>query len=324
MVNIQPENITLLIKNLKLSGRPDLAVAVHKKITQLQPNSPSAWYGLGKMQSYDRDYAESYRSFEMLLTLAPKSLIARVVLTQYDLQNGDKQKALKRAKELVKTHPQITDSYDTLGDVHISLGNPDKAIKQYQQAVKLKSNTATYIKLFSAYNRNKQFDLGYQQLKKWVEKYPDDYKLKEVLAITYQRRGEFKRAQKLYQQIVKKQPKKDRAFNNLALVSLQLKNPMSMEYADIAYNINAKNPLNLDTLGWVHLNNNNIAEALKHLGNAVEMAPGNPDFRYHYAVALNQAGQKREAKNQLALIVEIEGAFNNRSNAKELYKQLIK
>ncbi len=325
MIAIQPENISLLVKHaeyLKRSGRPDLSVQVYKKIIQLKPDAAASWFGLGKMESFDADFENSYKSFEKALSLAPKSLIIRVLLTQYDLQNKDFEKALQRARELVKTHPQKAPSYDTLGDVYIALKNPAEAIKHYNKSVALSYNSETYAKLFSAYNLNNQTTLGIKKLQQWIKKFPQDLNLKEILAITYQRQGKYQQAQKLYRDIIKKERNSDRVFNNLALVSLQLNSPMSMEYADMAYNINANNAANLDTLGWVHFNNNNLNEALNYLSQAVKKAPENPDIRYHYAVALSKAKRINEAKTQLALIIEIEGKFKNRDKAKALFKQL--
>ncbi len=325
MVAIQPENISLLVSYanlLKLSGRPDSAVQIYKKIIKLKPNSPASWFGLGKMQSFDSDFEQSYKSFEQALVLSPNSLVIRVLLTKYDLRNNDYNKALKRAIELVKAHPTKPSSYDTLGDVYIALKQPKKAILQFKKAIKLNYNSETYIKLFSSYNLNNQTEFGLSQLQQWVKKHPEDLNLKEVLAITYQQQGKYILAQNLYKEIIKKERRFDRVFNSLALVSLQLNSPMSMEYADIAYNIDSKNPSNLNTLGWVHLNNNNITEALEHLSQAVKLAPENPDYRYHFAIALNKAKRTSEAKTQLALIIEIEGEFKNRAKAKALFKKL--
>lgn len=325
MVEIQPENIKLLVKyadNLKLLGRPDLSVQVYKKIIKIKPNLPASWYGLGKMQSFDGDFEQSYISFEKVLSLLPKSLVARIILTKYDLRKNDIKKALDRARNLVTTHPEISDSYEVLGDVYIADNKPAQAIIQYNKAANLNYSSNVYIKLFLAYERNKEAKKGLKLLKEWVNRYPKDLRLKEVLAITYQRQGDFKNAQNLYEEIVKVERKNDKIFNNLALVTLELKSPMSMEYADIAYNINSKNAHNLDTLGWVNLKNNNINEALKLLSQAVKIAPEDPDIRYHFAVALNKANQNREAKNQLALIVEIDGQFINREAARKLFNQL--
>lgn len=325
MVDIQPENIALLVKhaeNLKQSGRPDLSVQIYKKIVKLKPNDPASWFGLGKMESFDKDFDQSYASFEKALTLAPKSLVIRVLLTKYDLKNKHYKKAIKRAKELVKTHPNKSSSFDVFGDVYIALNQPKKAIPQYKKALKLGYNSETYIKLFSSYNLNNQTEFGLKKLQEWVKNFPKDLNLKEVLAISYQRMGKYKLAQNLYEEIIKTERKSDRIFNNLALVLLQLKSPMSMEYADIAYNLDSKNATNLDTLGWVHLKNNNAVEALELLSQAVKLAPENPDIRYHFAVALNISGRKSEAATQLALIVEIEGEFKNRKEAKALFKKI--
>lgn len=327
MVAIQPENAALLAKHallLYLNGRPDKAVSFYEKVVSLKPKSMGAWYGLAKMQSYDNDLDRAYNSLERVLELRPKFLPARLMLVRFDLQRGHKKSALKRANFIVKQNPKKAVSYETVGDVYKAQKKYSLAIKNFTKSVKIKYSTDVYIKLFAAYNTNKQTAKGFKLLKQWVNKYPEDNELKEVLAFSHQMNGDYKKAQILYEEIVKKVKNNDRIFNNLALVTLQQQSPMSVEYADIAYNLNNKNADNVDTLGWVNYKNKNFQEAAKLLEIASKLAPDNPDIRYHFAEVLVKLERIREAKNQLALIVEIEGKFVNRAAAKKLFKKISK
>lgn len=325
MVTIQPENIPLLQKhaeNLRANNRIDLAVATYQDIVKLKPNSAAAWFGLGKMQNYEGDIDSAYSSFQRVLKIEPKSMLAKMILVNFDLKREHTNKALSKALSLIKSHPKEAGVYDLLGDVYIAKNMPAKAIPQFKKAVDIEFNSSTYIKLYSSYNINNQTEKGLTLLKQWVKEFPQDMNLKEVLAISYQRKGQYDKAKDLYQQIIQKVRNNDRVFKNLALVTLQNNSPMSMEYADMAYNLNSNSASNLDTLGWVHLKNNNTNEALKYLSQAVKIAPSNPDIRYHYAVALHTANKAELAKAQLALIIKIEGPFLNRQKANELYNTL--
>ena len=327
MVAIQPQNIDLLEKlsiNQKRIGRIDLAIQTFKKIVDLQPKSPKAHFGLGQLSFMNGNYNDAKESFIKVLEFRPDNITAKVVLIEIALKTKNLSQALEHARELQQVHPDKSASYDMLGDVYIAMGNPDIAIKNYKKSVSIEYRSETYLKLFSSYNLNNQFDLGISEIKKWIKNFPEDLNIKEALAITYQRNRQNKEANALYQEIIEKGRTNDRVLNNLALVSLEMKNPMSMEYADMAYNLAPQNPKNKDTLGWVLFNNNQKEKGALLLKEAVELSPNNPDIRYHYAVTLADSGKTSEAINQLYLAISNKNNFINLQKAEELMAKIRK
>lgn len=323
MIDIQPQNVNLLLKyanNQKALKRIDLAIEAFKKIVEYKPELPSAWSGLGRLQFLYNNFDGAVTSYKKVLDLDPNNLIAKVILIQIDLKTKQFKSALAKAKKLKREHPDSPAGFDMSGDAHIALNKPGKAIIDYQQSIKRKYSSEAYIKLHSAYNHNNQVEKGFNLLKQWTEKFPEDYQLKEILALTYQRRGELQKSSDLYQQIVKKVRNNDRALNNLALVSLELNSPMSIEYAEMAFNLNPKR--NKDTLGWVLLKNHNQGKAFKLLKEAVDENPSNPDIRYHFAVALSEAGNTPQARKQLFLALGSNGRFENKQAAQALLNRL--
>ncbi len=325
MISIQPHNVSLLLKhanNQKALKRLDLAIKTFKKIVEYKPELTSAWSGLGRLQFLDEVFEDAQTSYKKVLDLDPDNLIAKIILIQIDLKTKRFDSALAQATRLKREHPDSPAGFDMSGDVYIALGQPQNAILDYQQSVNLKYSSDTYSKLHSAYNRNHQVTKGFELLQQWVKANPEDYILKEILALTYQRRGEFEKSSHLYQEIIKKVRKNDRVLNNLALVSLELKNPMSIEYAELAYNLNPANFKNKDTLGWVLLNNHNPVKAVSLLKEATEAAPSDPDIRYHYAVALHQTGDRKQALKHLYLAIGSGENFRNKAEAEKLINQL--
>ncbi len=265
MISIQPENTALLKKhadNQHAAGKTDLAVATYQKIVSFKPDFAVSLYGLDRMQSLNGDLKASQKSFQKVLELEPKSLVAWVVLIKLDLQFKQPNEALEKAHKMAKLHPDEADSYDMLGDVYIALKQPKEAIRYYQKSTSIKFSFEAFLKLLSAYNVDNQTEKGYKQLQQWGKKYPDAMRLAEVLADTYHQHNELDKARNLYEKIIEKTPNNDRILNRLALLAIEQGSPMSLEYADLAYNLNAKNPANMDTLGMEHLNNKNIPKAL--------------------------------------------------------------
>jgi putative PEP-CTERM system TPR-repeat lipoprotein len=328
MVRIQPQNVSLLLKlanNQKSVNRVDLAIKTFQQIVELIPEQSSAWFGLGRLQYLNGSIKASSKSFNKVLELDNNNLAAKVILTQIDIKTGQLRSALKRANDIKKTHPESPAGFDMAGDIYIAMNQPGSAIEQYNQSVKLNYASDTYLKLFSAYNRNNQSSKGFEKLKEWVQRHPEDLALKEALAITYQRKGRLQKSLQLYQQILQTVRDNDRILNRAALVALQLKNPMSMEYADLAMSLDPKSAKNKDTFGWILFNNNNdSAKAEKLLQEAVNASPSNPDFRYHLAVLLANKGDKVGALKNLYLTMGTESEFENKTEARKLLARLKK
>ncbi|MBC8386416.1 MAG: PEP-CTERM system TPR-repeat protein PrsT, partial [Gammaproteobacteria bacterium] len=192
MVSIQPQNVRLLLRhanNQKASGRIDLAIGTFDKIIELKPELASAWAGIGRLHYSSNNLSAAKFSYEKVLSLEPENLIAKVVLIQIDLRSNQLNSALEKANRMKQMHPDNAASYDMLGDVNIAMNKPDQAIKHYQESININKSTDTYLKLHTAYNRDNQIKKGFDLLQQWVLENPQNLQLKEVLALTYQRRG---------------------------------------------------------------------------------------------------------------------------------------
>lgn len=53
-----------------------------------------------------------------------------------------------------------------------------------------------------------------------------------------------------------------------------------------------------DTIGWIYLKKNLTNYAIESFRSIVVDAPGNPVYRYHYAMALNQKGERESARKE--------------------------
>jgi putative PEP-CTERM system TPR-repeat lipoprotein len=325
MVAIQPQNARLLERlaiNQKQKGMNSHAIQTFQKIVDLNPNSVQAHFRLGQLNFLSQRYNGARESFQKVVEMLPQNLEARVALIETELKLKNSDEAMRHAKLLQQQHPKHSAAYDLLGDVSIDKADYRAAITHYKKSLSIQPRTETYLKLFSAYNMNGQLDVGIKELKGWIAEYPNDLNLKEALAITLQRSKDFKAAGDLYQEIIDKGRANDRILNNFALVSLQLGNPMSMEYADMAFNLRPEDPSNMDTRGWVMLGNNNLGKGFELLKQAVEKDPNNPKYRYHLAVALSKLGEKSEALKHLYLATSGADYFDGREDAVALLESL--
>jgi Tfp pilus assembly protein PilF len=78
----------------------------------------------------------------------------------------------------------------------------------------------------------------------------------------------------------------------------------------------------LDTLGWVLLEQGQLARALPLLQKAAAQAPAALDIRYHLAYGYFQAGKKAEAKKELDEVFATKRNFSQIDAAKTLREKL--
>jgi len=120
----------------------------------------------------------------------------------------------------------------------------------------------------------------------------------------------------------KANPKSVIAWNDLAWLYQQQKDPRALETAERAFQIEPENARVLDTLGWILYDGDQTARAVQLLQKAVDKAPDSAEVRYHYAAALAKSGDKPKARRQLEDLLARDRNFPQRAEAQALLKQL--
>ncbi len=326
LVEIQPENSSILklhADNLLKQKNLSEAIRVYKKIISLNPDDPLPYYWLASAQYLWQDYNNARNNFIKLLKLKPDYTVARSAVIKIDLRNKKYNEALKQADELVKAAPDSALGYETRGDVYMLLRQPKKAIASYQKGLAIQEKNHLLVnKIARAYALTGDITKATETFENWLKKHPENVRIHLTLAVLYQQTGQVDKAREHYEKVIKLAPDNISAINNLALIYAAQGNPKSFEYAEIAYSLAPENPGVLDTLGWLLLENGEPERALKLLKQAIQLKPSDFDIRYHYAAALHKNGQKKEAANQLNMIVPVPGKFNARQDAVKLLKSL--
>jgi predicted Zn-dependent protease len=97
----------------------------------------------------------------------------------------------------------------------------------------------------------------------------------------------------------------------------------SLELAERAHKLAPDSPSIADTLGWILVERGDNARALPLLKDAAERGgAAQPQIRYHYAVALKNAGQRDEARRVLEELTASNAKFDNLADARKLLDDL--
>lgn len=256
------------------------------------------------------------------LSIAPDFLPAQAMMADVELRLGEIAKAEKRAREIVAKNPRLAIGYHLLGDVATAQGRSSSALESYQQAHQLAPSTDTLLRLFGAMNAKDASKTSLLLATNWLKVHPNDMQVQLALADAYARSGNFSGARSAYELLLKNTPNDGRVLNNLANILMLLNDPSAVQMAERAVSQNPNSASAIDTLGWILHRKGQTDRALQLLRDARLREPGNPEIRYHLAVALAKVGRKVEARAELEDALKYGANFEDFSNATALLKSL--
>ena len=135
--------------------------------------------------------------------------------------------------------------------------------------------------------------------------------------------GDKAAALELYRSAVKIDPRQVAALNNLAYLLADNFGKMqeALDYALRAYRLEPSDPRVMDTTGYILLQNQRTADAVKLLKKAHEMMPQQSAVALHFGQALIASGDKEQGRSILELVLD-SGSSKEKVEAEKLLKGL--
>jgi putative PEP-CTERM system TPR-repeat lipoprotein len=208
------------------------------------------------------------------------------------------------------------------GDVLAAAGQLDEAVAAYEEAYRRAPSSGLVLRLWGALRAAGKSEEGAQRLRAWLAAHPDDLAVAAQLgaaAILAQRHDE---ARLLLEAVVAKQPRDPIALNNLAWLYQMTGDRRALPLAKRAYAL-APNAAGIAaTLGWILTKDGHAQDGLSLLQRASATNPGNPQIKYHLAVALNDTGRRDAARQVLLSLVDDKANFDEKPAAQRLLAEL--
>jgi cellulose synthase operon protein C len=324
-----PQSIAFLEERVRLflqAHTPDKAVPLLDEIDKLLQDPV-------KRRSLATAY-EQAGAFEKAASILEKLGDAPFKIGVLYARSGQKEKALEVARSFKGTPLEKT---FLEGDILVQLKHFIEASRLLDKALEVSSSpdNRLLLKRYTLYSLEGKHGDASTFLAKWVEKRPQDETLLKAYADDLLKQKKYEEAYNTLKTLLDKNPISSESvdiLNNLALVSLERSSPTALSeasaYAEKAYTLNnGKDARILETFGWVLFKAGRKEQALDLLQRAVQLGDPSQDRQYHYAVVLDDMGNKETALSVLEDIFQDPSfsdiKFENKKDAQALKEKIL-
>ncbi|HSI23342.1 MAG TPA: XrtA/PEP-CTERM system TPR-repeat protein PrsT [Methylophilaceae bacterium] len=317
-----PEILDILAQAQFANGDKQAALDTYNRLAAMRPNSALAQLRIASMHKAMQNPQAATAAFKKALELQPDNLEAQMNLAALEAHNGRYDQAVAIARTIQKQRAKSPAGYLLEGDLLMAQKKPDLAAKLYEQAHALSKGGFALIKLHEALTNAGKGKEADARLVQWVKEHPADHTTRLYLAGTFLAAKQNEAAIEQYQIILRLNPNYVPALNNLAWLLHQQNDARALGYAEQANKLKPDNAAILDTLGWILVEQGNVARGLPLLQKAASLAPAAPVIRYHLAVGLMKSGDKAKAKKELEQLLASGKNFSQAEEARALLKKL--
>ncbi len=161
------------------------------------------------------------------------------------------------------------------------------------------SNIDIYVNLSQIYLQGKKYSDAEKILRRAEDRKLDSERLKFQLATIYERQKDFDRAESLFKEVLKENPKNAMVLNYIGymLADRGVRLDEAVKYVEEALAIDPNNGAYLDSLGWAFYKLNDLDKAEKYLLKAVEIVKNDPVIHDHLGDLYYKAGNLERAQD---------------------------
>lgn len=318
----RPEFNELIGLALNLQGDKVNALAAFKRWAEASPKNPVAHFRLAQAHIAMKESDAALKALDNALTLRPDFPEAKVSKALVLGQMGRADEAIKLARALQTGSPKAGAGYLAEAEILLANKKPLDAAKLYIKAAQITGQGQILARAYQAYAMAGQAGEGEKQFELWLKAHPDDAPIRHQLAGTLLAAKHLQESADHYRFLVRANPNDLVAYNNLAWILSELKNPEAIAIAEQANKLSPDNAATLDTLGWILVNAGQEQRGLDFLKKAVAKAPEALEIRWHLASGLAKAGDRTKARKELEKLLERGQKFPQEAEARKLLDSL--
>ena len=335
---------------------PQRAAAIAGELEKLAPDEPRAIAAIGAVRLAGNEIAAAIAAFDRLVKLTPDASPAHLQRARAHYAAGDTaaaRAALERAAALdpgdaalaqlltrlaVETYtvePELAyltalaaakpddPGYDLLGGTFAQgVGRMAEAEALFAAGLAKRESDPTLATRLAQIQAQGDPPKAVRTLAEWLRTHPDAPAVRLALADLLFGLKRYDEALAGYEAVLAAEPANLPATNNAAWLYALKKDKRAVGLAEAAYRLAPDNADVADTLAWILVQNGENARGLDLLQKAAALPAAPLETRYHFAVALKNAGRTREARRTLEAVLATGKSFDGIADAKSLLQSL--
>jgi cellulose synthase operon protein C len=298
------------------------AIATLQRVVAMTNGAPDALIRLANATVLDGKVPAAYGYMRKAWETNPADARVQAALLEFSVQNDTVGASIAFAKDLAQQRPDDPAPLDMLGQLYEVDHRYDKAVEAFSEAVGKDENSALVRRLAHAQAAADDGKAAAATLSNWLAKRPEDVEARLGYAIVLADARQTEPAIAQYEQVLAAAPGNPVVLNNLSWLYFQKGDERALELAQRAFALAPQSPVVGDTFGWILFETGDTQRATEILRKAAADASAPPVARYHFAVALNKAGQHDDAKQVLNDLLQSGAKFDETDAARKLLSQL--
>lgn len=315
-----PDLLDLMGKTQLANNDLEAATDSFRKLTVALPRSAQAQMQLAAILVMSKKDAAAEEVLKAALAMQPDFPAAQVALVEVYARKGWLDLALQITDKMQRQHPQAPASYQMAGDLLMMQKKPALALVQFERVFDMLGDSESLMKAATAQRAMDKKDVAARRLGAWLAQHPKDLRIELLRAENTLSDRQYGAAAAQFESIVARYPKQPVALNNLAMAYHYLGDKRAVATAEAAYAAAGEQPTVMDTLGWILVEEGQLARGLPILLKASAAAPQARDIRLHVAQGLFKSGDKAAARKQLELITKTDMRFAEADQVRDLMK----
>jgi tetratricopeptide (TPR) repeat protein len=289
---------------LQRQQKYDEARAVLEPALQRAPNAVPLMLELGVIDLQQKRTKDAIAIFQRAYQTNPNNIRGLLGESRAYLADGQMDKSVEIVREEAQKSPDRVDLARELGNAQAAAGQFPAAIATYQALLakfkdpKLQSGLLIQIAQAYRYEGDVQHSVeAFEKSRIGVQENPVTLR---DLGMLYEELNQKDKAKQYYEKALTLDSGDPLALNNLAYLIAENNGDLNEA---LSYAQRAKQRLPTfteitDTLGWIYMKKNLTDSAIDSFKALVVQAPQNPIYHYHYAMALNQKGDRDSARKE--------------------------
>jgi putative PEP-CTERM system TPR-repeat lipoprotein len=306
------------------TGDKSGAIATYKRAYELAPNSAPILSRYLALLTSAKNFAAVRPLLQQAVDRNPKNTSLKADLIRVEAEADGLAAGLAKARGFATDDPD-NPIYDIVSaELYEKAGKNADARALLERAAAAKpSRDELTIALAALYNRTGEPGKAEAMLQSRLANNPKDTAVQTALASFYLNAKNYPAAMTAFQQLAAERPRDAAVLNNLAWLYRQQGDlAKANQLAERALALAPGNATIQDTLGWILLAQGETARAVSYLTAANQAAPTNLNIQYHLAAALDRVGRSGDARAILEKLLASGAAFDDKSAAEKLLKQL--